>query len=437
MSEYCATEIIADTRHGRPLSEEAIRWWIRAYLEGEVTDYQMSAWLMAAAIRGLSCLETLWLTQAMTCSGVELDWSHLPGPAVDKHSTGGVGDKITLIAVPAAAAAGLFVPKLSGRGLGFTGGTLDKLEAIPGFQTALSVEEFRAQVARTGCVISAASAELAPGDRRLYALRDATATVESISLAASSIMSKKLAGGAPSIVLDVKTGRGAIMPEEADARELARLMVEIGKGAGRRIVAVLSSMRQPLGSAIGNALELKEAISVLAGSGPADVRELAVRLAGWMLALGGLAGSAESGAERAAACLSGGQALRKLREMVAAQGGDTGCIDSPDLLPRAPEIRPVCSETEGFVTGIDARRLGLLSMGLGAGRERKADDVDPAVGILLRRKVGDPVARGEALAEVHARSAADANRATHWVRSAYQLGSERVEPPPLILDVIE
>jgi pyrimidine-nucleoside phosphorylase len=433
--DFRAVEIIRAARERRPLPQAAISWLVRAYLEGAVPDYQMSAWLMAVALNGLDEDATLWLTLAMRDSGACLDWDDLPAPAVDKHSTGGVGDKVSLIVVPIVAAAGLIVPKLSGRGLGFTGGTLDKLESIPGLRTALSLSELRAQVSRVGCAIAAATQELVPADRRLYALRDATATVESMPLVASSIMSKKLAGGAWSLVLDVKTGGGAIMQAEADARALAQRMVAIGQGAGRQVVAVLSRMDQPLGATVGNALEVGEAIEVLRGGGPADLRELALTLAGWMIALGVASPDAGAGREKAAARLADGSALERFRMMVEAQGGDARCVDGRRL-PRAPARQELRAAEDGWVSAIDAREVGFTAVGLGAGRDRPGAEVDPSVGIVLMRRVGDPVAPGDLLAEVHARSPAEAARALERLRAAYRIAPAAPAVPDTLIEVI-
>jgi len=431
---FSAGDLIHKVRERLPLGQDGIEWLIRSFLDGSVADFQMSAWLMAVVFRGLSRQDTLALTRAMASSGRQMDWQDMP--VVDKHSTGGVGDKVSLVTVPLVAAAGLRVPKLSGRGLGFTGGTLDKLEAIPGLRTSLSADEMRRQVLDVGCAIVAATPDLVPADKRLYALRDATDTVDSLPLIASSIMSKKLAGGARAIVLDVKCGRGAMMQTEQDARRLAQLMIDIGAGAGRRVVAILSRMDEPIGLSIGNALETREAIQVLRGTGSADTRELSLTLAAWMLVAGGVTEEYSEAREIAVSGLSNGSAAARFRRMVVAQGGDAKYVDDPDLLIGAPFRSEVQAEREGFVVGVDARRLGILSMGLGAGRDKPEDRVDPAVGILLHRKSGDRLRTGDVLAEVHARSPADARRAIEWVRSCYQIGGTAVEPPPLIIDVL-
>jgi pyrimidine-nucleoside phosphorylase len=434
--EYRAVELIRAARDRRPLPQEAIVWFINAFLAGKVADYQMSAWLMAVTLNGLSAMETFWLTEAMHTSGAQLDWSGMDRPVADKHSTGGVGDKISLVAVPVAAAAGLAVPKISGRGLGFTGGTLDKLEAIPGLRTGLSLEQIRRQAEAVGCVIAAPTADLVPADKRIYALRDLTATVESAPLVASSVMSKKLAGGAPAIVLDVKVGDGAMMASEAEARSLAEMMVAIGEDAGRRVVAVLSRMSEPLGAAVGNALEVREAIEALQGEGPEEIRDLSLTLAGWMLHLAGLAPGALAGKEMAAASLAKGQALERFRALVVAQGGDPAVVDDPRRLPQAPVQEPLFAEAEGWVGALDAREVGLAAMALGAGREGPGAPVDPAVGIMVHRKAGDRIQAGELLATVHARTGADAAGAAQRLRAAYRIAPEPPPVPPLVLDVI-
>ncbi len=434
---FRAAELIASTRDRQPLSEAALQWLVSEHRAGEVSDAQLAAWLMAVTLNGLSDAETVALTHAMAGSGSELAWGNDGPPVADKHSTGGVGDKVSLVAVPLAAAAGLRVPKLSGAGLGFTGGTLDKLAAIPGLRTALSLAELRAQVDTIGCAIAAATAELAPADRHLYGLRDATATVGSIPLVASSVKSKKLAGGAAAIVLDVKWGSGAVMPDPDASRTLAETMVRVGHGAGRRVAAVLSSMEQPLGYAVGNALEVREAIEVLRGNGPADVRELATRLAGWLLYLAGLEPDPEAGHGTALNCLDRGEALERFGTMIAAQGGDPGVVGRAGLLPEAPVRMVARAGSSGYLAAIDARAVGLAALRLGAGRSRPGAVVDPAAGVVLHRKVGDPVAAGEALAEVHGRLPSAVERACEEVRSGVRISAEPLAAPAqLILDVV-
>jgi len=431
-----AYDLIAKKRDGGTHDAGEISWLIDSFVDGHVRDYQMAAWLMAAYLRGLDGGETLTLTMAMTASGQTIDLAGLPRPVVDKHSTGGVGDKTTLALAPLVAACGLPVAKMSGRGLGHTGGTLDKLEAIPGVRVDLSPEEFRTQVARIGLAVVAQSAEIVPADRLLYALRDVTATVDSLPLIASSIMCKKLAAGADAVVLDVKTGGGAFMRETAEAIELARAMVGIGRGAGRRMAALVTDMDGPLGHAIGNALEVREAIDTLRGHGPADFTRLCLELAGHMLLLGDKAASAEEGVARARRALDDGKALHKLQELIAAQGGPAD-FDGAGL-PEAPVRLEVDTPTDGYVRRVDALALGVLARDLGAGRAAKGDVIDLAVGLVAHRKAGDPVCRGDTLATLHlSRDAADAEGWTARCRAAFNIGDDAPTPRPLIHAVIE
>jgi pyrimidine-nucleoside phosphorylase len=396
----------------------------------------MAAFLMAVYFRGLTAEETAALTLAMVRSGATLDLGPLAARAVDKHSSGGVGDKTSLVLVPLVASAGVPVVKLSGRGLGHTGGTLDKLEAIPGVRTTLSDAEVVAQAARVGCVIAGASRQLVPADQQLYALRDVTATVDSVPLIAASIMSKKIAGGARAIVLDVKCGRGAFMKTEAAARALADAMVAIGAQAGRRTVAVLSAMDAPLGRAVGNALEVREAIAALSGGGPADLVELCLVLGGWMLVLGGRTGTPEAGRRVLEDRLASGAALETFVAMVTAQGGQAAAVRDPERLPQAPVRAPVPAPRAGWVAAVDAEAVGMAAMRLGAGRARKEDAVDPAAGVVLERVVGDRVAPGETLAVVHARTQDAAARAVGEVAAAYALADSPPVPRPLVLGVV-
>jgi pyrimidine-nucleoside phosphorylase len=423
-----AVALIARKKRGEALEPEALTRLLAGFLSGEVPDYQMSAWLMAVCWRGMSGEETLALTRAMVASGTTLDWSHLDRPTVDKHSTGGVGDKTSLVLVPLMAAAGAAFVKMSGRGLGHTGGTLDKLEAIPGFRSELPLDEMRAQVERIGCALVGQSPELVPADRAMYALRDVTGTVESVPLIAGSIMSKKLAGGARSIVLDVKWGSGAFMATLEEARELARVLVEIGTGAGRRTRAVLSPMRQPLGRTVGNALEVREAIDTLAGRGPAELWELTAALGGELLELCGLASSAAEGRARLAGLRDSGAGIECFARLVEAQGGDARVVERPELLPAAPRVRPCPAPADGWVAGADARAIGEAALALGAGRRQKTDKVDPAVGVVMRVRIGDRVRRGEPLAEVHARTDADADEAMRALLDAIRVDGEPVAP---------
>ncbi|TBH20778.1 thymidine phosphorylase [Thermus thermamylovorans] len=416
---------IREKREGGKHRREDLEAFLLGYLRGEVPDYQVAAWLMAAFLRGLDPEETLWLTQVMARSGKVLDLSGLPHP-VDKHSSGGVGDKVSLVVGPILAASGCTFAKMSGRGLAHTGGTIDKLESVPGWRGEMTEAEFLERARRVGLVIAAQSPELAPLDGRLYALRDVTATVESIPLIASSIMSKKLAAGARSIVLDVKVGRGAFMKTLEEARLLARTMVAIGEGAGRRVRAVLTRMEAPLGRAVGNALEVREAILTLKGEGPEDLLEVALRLAEEALGLEGL----DPGLARKA--LRSGQALERFRAFLEAQGGDGRVVEDPSLLPLAEEL-PLPAEGEGVVAGVDAYRVGLAVLALGGGRRKKGEAVDHGVGVYLLKKPGDRVARGEALALVHHRGRGLEEALAH-LRAAFRLGEE-VRPQPLVLGV--
>jgi pyrimidine-nucleoside phosphorylase len=421
--------LIAAKKAGRSHSAEELRALVSGYLAGEIPDYQMSAWLMAVCWRGMHAAETQALTEAMVASGETLDWSHLDRPAVDKHSTGGVGDKTSLVLVPLMAAAGYPCVKMSGRGLGHTGGTIDKLESIQGFRVELSPREMREQVARIGCALVGQGPGLVPADGRLYALRDVTATVESVPLIASSIMSKKLAAGAPVIVLDVKYGSGAFMDTVDAARELARRMVAIGNGAGRKVRAVLSSMEEPLGRAVGNALEVREAIETLQGDGPDDLWALTLELGAHQLVLAGGAASVEEATERLREVRESGAALAKLAELIRAQGGDDGVLEDPDLLPRAAVIRTVAlpGDAGGVVTRVDARRIADAALALGAGRRTKEDTLDLSVGVRLLAQRGDAVSAGDPVVEIHAASDEDARDAERLLLAAFEIGGE---PPP-------
>ncbi len=429
-------ELIRKKRDGGELSADEIAWLVDGFVEGRVPDYQVAAFLMAVYFRGMSPEETAALTQAMVRSGETLDLGAPAGRAVDKHSSGGVGDKTSLVLVPLVASAGVPVPKLSGRGLGHTGGTLDKLEAIPGFRTGLSMQEFKDQVARIGCAIAGQSPALVPADAHLYALRDVTATVDSVPLIASSIMSKKLAVGSSAILLDVKCGRGAFMKTEAEARTLAETMVGIGRAAGRRTVAVISGMDQPLGRAVGNALEVAEAIATLRGNGPSDLEALCLVLGGWMLVLGGRAASPEEGRQELERRLRGGDALRKFEELVRAQGGDARVALDPRVLPAAPCQMAVPAPARGMVADIDAEAIGLACMRLGAGRVRKEGVIDPAVGVVIERSVGAAVETGDRLATVHARSEEAGLAASGGVAAAFTLADGVPEAAPVIRGVI-
>lgn len=428
-------ELVKKKRDGGELAREEIAVLLSGYLSGEVPDYQMSAFLMAVYFRGMTANETSEFTMAMARSGDVLDLRAIRGTKVDKHSTGGVGDKTSLVLIPLVAAAGAPVAKLSGRGLGHTGGTIDKLESIPGFRTELSAEAFVAQVNRIGCAIAGQTANLVPADKQLYALRDVTATVDSIPLIAASVMSKKIAAGSDAIVLDVKTGSGAFMKTLEDSRALAQTMVAIGTQVGRRTVAVISDMEQPLGLAIGNAVEVREAIETLQGEGPADLRELCLTLGAQMVMLAGIASDGPGARALLERLLADGTALAKFRAMVEAQGGDPRAVDDPARLPAAPVRIPVASPASGVVTRIHAEALGFAAMALGAGRAQKEDVIDPAVGIVLKRKVGDGVRRGEPVAEIHA-SRARGEEGLRRVQAAYTIASTAPLSRPLIHGMI-
>ena len=394
-------DLILKKRQGKPLTKDEIQWMIREYTDGRIPDYQMSALLMAICFQGLDKEETYELTMAMARSGEMLDLSQIQGIKVDKHSTGGVGDKTSLALIPIVASLGIPVAKMSGRGLGHTGGTIDKLESIPGFSTQLEDDAFEEQVNSICISIMGQTKDLAPADKLLYALRDVTATVDQISLIASSIMSKKLAAGADAILLDVKTGSGAFMKEESDAIQLAKEMVEIGKSAGRKMTAVITNMDEPLGMAVGNILEVKEAIDTLKGNGPDDFVELIETLASHMLILGGAVKDFDEGLMRVRESIQSGKALDKFKQFVAAQGGDTKYIDHPELFEQADIIEEIRSEQDGFVGSIDAQEMGICSLILGGGRETKESVIDPTVGLVFSKKVADPVKKGDVLATIY------------------------------------
>ncbi|HOJ76814.1 MAG TPA: pyrimidine-nucleoside phosphorylase [Bacillota bacterium] len=429
-------DLIWKKREGKELTKAEIDFLIAGYAKGEIPDYQMSAWCMAVYFKGMSFEEATALTLAMVNSGRQVDLSRINGTKVDKHSTGGVGDKTSLVLLPAVAAAGIPVAKMSGRGLGHTGGTLDKLESIPGFKTAIDPEQFFRQVEQIGMVLAGQTADLVPADKKLYALRDLTATVESIPLIASSIVSKKLASGADAVVLDVKYGDGAFMNQYQAALELAQTMVEIGNRSGRRFKAVLSSMEQPLGMAIGNSLEVAEAITTLKGNGPADLTELCTVLGGVMLWLAGKADTIDAGSEIISEIIYSGKGLQKFQEFVQAQGGNSLVVDEPDLLPRAKVIKKVIADQEGWVERISCRELGLISMRLGSGRTKLEDVIYPEVGIVINKKVGDYIKAGEVIAEIHALTETAADLATTEIRDCYLLTQQPVAKPELIKAII-
>jgi pyrimidine-nucleoside phosphorylase len=418
---FRAIDVIRKKRDAIELSREEIEGLVNAYTKGDIPDYQVSAWLMAVVLRGMTRPETAALTDAMLRSGEVLDLSSLPARKVDKHSTGGVGDKTSLVLAPLAAAAGVAVPMISGRGLGHTGGTLDKLEAIPGFNVNLPVAEFRRLLEVCGCAMIGQTAEIAPADRKLYALRDVTGTVESPYLICASIMSKKLAEGIDALVLDVKTGSGAFMKSEKDAAFLAELMVETGERMGKEVVALITDMDQPLGNMIGNALEVVEVVEILRGSGPQDLRELCIELAGWMLHLGGAAKSVTEGKEKSAGLIASGQALERFRQMVELQGGDPRIVDDAKRLPQAQHTMQIPSLKSGYLFSMQCEHIGTACVILGGGRERKEDSVDPAVGIILHKKVGDRVAAGEPLATIYYNSEPKAERARQLIVASCEI----------------
>jgi pyrimidine-nucleoside phosphorylase len=428
-----AAELIRRKRDGERLPADELAELVLAYARGDVPDYQMAAFCMAVFFRGLDAAETFALTDAMIRSGETIDLHAAIGrKAVDKHSTGGVGDKTSLAVGPIVAACGAPFGKMSGRGLGHTGGTLDKLEAIPGFRVELTTEEFLQQVRDVGLAIIGQSANLVPADKLLYGLRDVTATVDNVSLIAASIMSKKIAAGADAIVLDVKVGDGAFMKTIEDARELAQVMLELGKHAGREVACVLTDMDQPLGHAVGNALEIRETIATLRGEGPADFTELVLSACGHLLAFSDLEIDEQTGRERAVAAVQDGSALAMYERWISAQGGDP----AEDALPSAPVVQDVAAPQAGYVQAIGATDVGMAALRLGAGRRTKDEGIDHAVGVLCVKKRGDHVAQGEAIAEVHARDEASAARARDEVLAAYTLGDDAPPATPIVLETI-
>jgi pyrimidine-nucleoside phosphorylase len=399
-----AVDVIMKKREGGPLSREEIRFFVDGVTAGTLPDYQASSLLMAILLRGMTAEETAWLTDAMVNSGERVDLRDIPGVKVDKHSTGGVGDKTSLILAPLAAACGVPVPMMSGRGLGHTGGTLDKLESIPGFRVNLSLEEMKRAMARVGCAMIGQTAQIAPADKKLYALRDVTGTVESIPLISASIMSKKIAEGIDALVLDVKTGSGAFMKTQADSRKLAESLVSIGNAAGVKTEAIITSMESPLGFAVGNALEVIECIEVLKGGGPNDLVEVAVELTARMLVLGKVAKNQSDGDRQARLAIKSGAGLERLRRIIEMQNGDPRVVDDFTRLPQAEEKHLVLAERGGYVNRLDAELIGRASVALGAGRDRVDDPVDPAVGIVLKAKPGDEVRSGDPILEIHYRT---------------------------------
>jgi pyrimidine-nucleoside phosphorylase len=435
MSVFLPRELIRKKREGEELSDHEIRGFLAGVTDETIPDYQIAAMLMAIVFRGLSESELVAWTDAMLRSGDVLDLSAIAKPKVDKHSTGGVGDKISLPLAAAVAACGACVPMISGRGLGHTGGTLDKLEAIPGFRVDLPVARFRELSERVGACLVGQTERIAPADRKLYALRDVTATVESIPLIASSIMSKKLAEGIDALVLDVKVGSGAFMKTEEKARELAHTLLSIGRGAGKKVTCALTNMDQPIGRAVGNALEVEESILVLSGAGPSDTRALTVTLGAEMLVLAGLARTTDEGAARLARVLDDGSALAKFAEIVSAQGGDPRVCDTPrSILPQAPHRADLLAPSDGTLVAVDTEAVGLGALILGGGRRRKEDVVDPAVGLTLHVRLGDRLAKGQPLATVHFRTDPTHRAAAELLTSAFRIspGSPDYTPPPLV-----
>jgi pyrimidine-nucleoside phosphorylase len=427
-------ELIARKREGERLGDEQIRRLIAGFMDGSVADYQMSAFAMAVFFQGMDFEETVAMTLAMRDSGRVVVLDHIDEPKVDKHSTGGVGDKVSICLAPIVAACGVAVPMMSGRGLGHTGGTLDKLEAIPGFRVDLSVREFRAQLRKVGCALIGQTGDLAPADKRLYALRDVTGTVESIPLITSSILSKKLAEGIDALVLDVKVGRGAFMKTKPQARELARCLVRVGTLAGKRVSALLTDMNAPIGYTVGNALETTEALEVLHGDGPGDLQELAFELGAEMLRAAGIAKTKSQGLRRVRRAVSDGSARDKMRQIVEAQGGDGRVVDEPDRLPVARHRATCLAEADGYIANIDPLEVGYASMGLGAGRQCTEDQVDPGAGVRLHVQVGDRIKVGDELATLYSSVRAPLAPSKDRVEASFRISKRR---PPVRSRVIE
>ncbi|MGH9787845.1 MAG: thymidine phosphorylase [Candidatus Acidiferrales bacterium] len=429
-------ELIRKKRDGGTLSREEIFFFVQEHTRGVVPEYQTAALLMAVYFQGMTAEETAHLTEAMMRSGEVLDLSELPGVKVDKHSTGGVGDKTSLVIAPVVAAAGVVVPMISGRGLGHTGGTLDKLEAIPGFNVRVPLAEFRRLLREVGCGLIGQTEEIAPADREFYALRDVTGTIPSVPLITSSILSKKLAEGIDALVLDVKVGSGAFMKDLESATALAVSLKGIGTRMGKKVVALLTNMDQPLGRAVGNALETAEAIEALHGRAAEDFEELCRELAAWMLVLGDKAERVEEGRGLYDTLIETGAAAKKFKEIVAAQGGDPAVVDDPGRLPQAQHSEEFIATESGYVAGIQTERIGWSGMALGAGREKVDDKVDPAVGFTVRKKVGDPVEAGEALVTIHYNRTEKLPECRRWLEGAFQVSKTPPEPAPLILKTL-
>jgi pyrimidine-nucleoside phosphorylase len=449
-----AVDIIRKKRDAGELSREEIEFLVQGATHGTVPDYQLAAWLMAVVWRGMTPAEAAALTEAMLHSGEVIDFSGIPGAKVDKHSTGGVGDKTSLVIAPVVAAAGarvaaggvpaqgalnyppVYVPMISGRGLGHTGGTLDKLESIPGFNVNLSLADFRRVLEKCGCALIGQTPEIAPADKKLYALRDVTATVESPFLICASIMSKKMAEGIDALVLDVKTGSGAFMKNPADAEYLAELMVETGKRMGKKVVALITDMDQPLGRKVGNALEIEEVLEILNGQGPADLRELCDELSAWMFVLGGRVKTVAEGKRLAAETIASGRARDTFREVIRLQGGDPRIVDDPRRLPRAESEQHVTSHRGGYVTSIHCEQIGVASMMLGGGREKMEDKIDPAVGLIIEKKVGDAVKAGETLCTIRYNSDARLRETVALLARSFEIGSQSPVAQPLVRKII-
>ena len=429
-------DLITKKKHGETLTKEEIGFIVEGFTNGTIPDYQMSAFLMAVCLKEMNLQETIDLTMAMVNSGDVLDLSPIIGKKADKHSTGGVGDKTSLIIGPMVAALGVPVAKMSGRGLGHTGGTIDKLESFPGFSVSLSEQQFFDNVNRMKLAIIGQTANLAPADKKMYALRDVTATVDNLSLISSSIMSKKIAAGSDVIVLDVKCGSGAFMKTLEEAEELAKTMVEIGHGVGRETYAVLSDMSQPLGKYVGNALEVKEAIKTLKGNGPADLLEACMTLASYMLLGVGRAKSVSEAEALLQSTIDDGSALKKLAEFVEAQGGDSSYVWNPDKFPRTEFIEEIVATEDGYVAEILTDEIGMTSLVLGGGRETKESEIDLSVGIKIHKKVGDYVRKGESLARLYANNLAKLKAASPRLQAAYRLSKERVEAPKHVLGIV-
>jgi pyrimidine-nucleoside phosphorylase len=429
-------DLILRKRGGEELSVEEIQYLINGYTTGEIPDYQIAAFLMATFFTGMTDRELSSFTEVMMASGEVLDLSDIPGVKVDKHSTGGVGDKTSLICAPIAAAAGVVVPMISGRGLGHTGGTLDKLESIPGFRTDLTIEQFRGQLAELGLAFMGQSEEIAPADKRLYALRDVTGTVEAISLIASSIMSKKMAEGLDALVLDVKVGHGAFMKKQVEARRLAQAMVGIGRRLDKKVQALITDMNQPLGYAVGNALEVMEVSQTLQKAGPADLTRLSLELSARMIYLGKVTATLDEARKLAEDKLMDGSAYRKFKQVVEAQGGNSQALDRFELLPNATGMREILSPRAGFVSAIMAEDIGRASQMMGAGRSRKEDAIDPAVGVILEVKAGEKVEAGSVLCRLYYTGEENLDEAADLVEDAFRISGARPEERELILEVV-